>query len=231
MVNADNCNSIAGEFIQFIRNKDFPCVGAKAALAKGQLNCMVAGHMACPASDKDILAYLYDFVEKYRSAGGHFHSAVVIFNGPKNITEAIFEELLWQRLQALSDLDAANYRYDGRVSADPSSPEFSFSLKEEAFFILGLHPASSRESRQFIYPTLIFNPHAQFESMKETNKYEMIRKVVRKKDIALSGSVNPMLSDYGKSPETMQYSGKNYDVRWKCPLQTNHKPDANDPGT
>ena len=231
MINVDNCGDITGEFIRYIQSKDFPCVGAKAALAKDQLHHMVAGNMACPASDKDILAFLYDFVERYRAKGGNFHSAVVIFSGPTNITEAIFEELLWKRLQAISDMDAANYRYDVRVSADPTSPEFSFSIKEEAFFILGLHPSSSRESRRFIYPALIFNPHAQFESLKETNKYEMIKKVVRKKDIALSGSVNPMLSDYRESPETLQYSGKNYDVPWQCPLHINHEPDAHNPTT
>jgi len=228
MVNAD---SIAGEFIQFIRNKDFPCVGAKSALAKNQLKFLVARHMACPASDKDILTFLYDFVDRYREKGGHFHSAVVIFSGPTNMTEAVFEEFLWKRLQAISDMDAANYRYDARVSADPSSPEFSYSVKEEAFFIVGMHPASSRESRRFSYPALIFNPHAQFESMKKTNKYESIKEVVRKKDIAFSGSVNPMLSDYRESPETQQYSGKNYELPWKCPLQINHEPDADNSTT
>ena len=216
--------SITAGFIDFISNKVFPCIGAKAALAKHQLHCLVAAHMACPASDNNILEYLYNFIDSYRSTGNHFHSAAIIFTGPKNITEAIFESLLWQRLQAISDLDAANYRYDKRVSADPASAQFSFSLKEEAFFILGMHPSASRESRRFSYPAIIFNPHAQFESMKKTNKYEMIRQAVRKRDIALSGSVNPMLNDYGISPETMQYSGKNYSLPFQCPLKINHEP-------
>jgi FPC/CPF motif-containing protein YcgG len=224
MVN-DNNSYIAAEYIEFISNKVFPCIGAKAALAKNQVQCMVAGNMACPANDKDILDYLYEFTDSYRSTGGHFHSAAILFTGPKNITEAIFENLLWQRLQAISDLDAANYGYDKRVSADPFSPDFSFSLKEEAFFILGMHPSASRASRQFAYPALIFNPHAQFEAMKETNKYERIKQAVRKRDIAFSGSVNPMLNDYGRSPETMQYSGKNYDQSWQCPLKINHETD------
>lgn len=221
MVNDDN-GKIAAEFIEFISHKTFPCIGAKAALAKGQVQCMVTGNMACPASDKEILDYLYNFTESYRSTGGNFHSLAIIFSGPKNITETIFEKLLWKRLQALSDLDAANYGYDKRVSADPASSDFSFSLKEEAFFIIGMHPASSRASRRFAYPALIFNPHAQFQGMKETNKYEMIKEVVRKRDIAFSGSVNPMLDDYGRSPETMQYSGKNYDSTLQCPLKINH---------
>ena len=220
----EETENIVAEFIEFISNKIFPCIGAKTALAKNQVQCMVAGNMACPSHDKDILEYLYNFTIRYRSTGGNFHSAAILFTGPKNISEAIFETLLWQRLQAISDLDAVTYGYDKRVSADPASPDFSFSLKEEAFFIVGMHPSSSRMSRQFNYPALIFNPHSQFEAMKETNKYEMIKAAVRKKDIAFSGSVNPMLDDYGKSPETMQYSGKNYSLPFQCPLKINHEP-------
>lgn len=214
--------SIINEYVDFISNKNFPCIGAKASLAKNQAQCMVAGNMACPASDAAMIDFLYQFTDNYRNTGDLFHSAAIIFTGPQNITEAIFETLLWQRLQALTDLDAARFGYDKRVSANPASAEFSFSLKEEAYFILGLHPASSRASRQFKCPALIFNPHAQFEQMKTTNKYEMIKQAVRKRDLQFSGSVNPMLSDHGKSPEILQYSGKNYGSSFTCPLKIKH---------
>lgn len=210
------------KFFSFISNKGFPCIGAKAALAKKQLHCMVAQNMACPADDHAILLFLYDFTDKYRLSQDHFHSAAIIFNGPEIMNEEIFETLLWQRLQAISNLDALQFGYDKRVSPDPSSPRFGFSLKEEAFFIIGLHPFSSRAARRFDHPTLIFNPHAQFEEMKKTNKYVMIQKAVRKRDLALSGSVNPMLSDHGESTETLQYSGKNYNEPLLCPLKINH---------
>ena len=210
---------IIKEYVDFISNKNFPCIGAKASLAKNQVQCMVAGNMACPASDAAIVDFLYQFTDNYRNTGHLFYSAAVIFTGPENITEDIFETLLWQRLQAFSNLDAARFGYDKRVSPDPASAEFSFSLKEEAYFILGLHAASSRTSRQFKYPALIFNPHAQFKQMKETNKYEMIKQAVRKRDNQFSGSVNPMLSDHGKSPEILQYSGKNYGSSFTCPLK------------
>ncbi len=209
-------------YFDFINDKSFPCIGAKAAMAKSQAHCMVAGNMACPADDESILNFLYDFTDYYRNAGNLFHSAAIIFEGPEEMSEAIFETLLWQRLQSISNLDAAHFRYDSRVSADTASADFSFSLKEEAFFILGLHPFSSRPSRRFAYPTLVFNPHAQFEEMKETNKYDMMKQVVRKKDLIFSGSVNPMLNDHGNSPETYQYSGKHYDSPLQCPLKINH---------
>ncbi len=215
-------SKIKNEYEAFIRDKSFPCIGAKTSLAKNQAHCMVAGNMACPASDAAILNYLYGFTDDYRFTGGQFHSAAVIFTGPQIESEEIFEMLMWQRLQAIANLDAVSFGYDKRVSANPASPHFSFSIKEEAFFILGMHPASSRLARRFTYPALIFNPHAQFEELKETNKYEMIKQVVRKRDIDFSGSVNPMLSDHGKSTEALQYSGKNYNGIFKCPLKINH---------
>ena len=214
--------SIREEYLQFINNKEFPCIAAKAALAKQQIECMVVTHMACPMDDDAILKFVYSFVEHYREAGSLFHSAAIIFRQPTIIDENTFEELLWKRLQALSDLDAKHFGYDTRVDIDPSSPNFSFSLKEEAFFVVGLHPASSRLTRQFKYPTLVFNPHLQFEQLRTNAKYGGIKQAVRKRDIAYSGSINPMLQDFGNASEVFQYSGRKYDDQWQCPLKINH---------
>ncbi len=183
---------------------------------------MVTGNMACPKDDYDILQFLYNFVDKYRSSRDFYHSAAIIFNGPQMMNEEMFDALLWQRLQALEILDAANYKYDHRVEADPLSAKFSFSIKEEAFFIIGLHAASSRQARRFIHPTLVFNPHAQFEQLRASSKYDAMKNTVRKRDIAFSGSVNPMLQDFGESSEVYQYSGRRYDDSWKCPLKITH---------
>ena len=218
----DDTNIAAIELTEFISNKNFPCTGAKTALAKNQLKCMIAGNMACPVDDTKIIDFLYHYIDSYRTAGGIFHSAAIIFTGPENICEAMFEKILWQRLQAISNLDSVNYRYDKRVSSNIDSPDFSFSLKEEAFFIIAMHPESSRPSRRFKYPVLIFNPHEQFEIMKATDKYERMKKSVRNRDIAYSGSINPMLNDHGKKTEILQYSGKNYDAPMQCPLKINH---------
>ena len=215
--------NIEAAYFAFLNAKAFPCIGAKTAQAKQQAICMVAGHMACPKDDSAILQFLYQFVDDYRKSDQIFHSAAIIFEQPVSLTENIFDELLWQRLQSLSNMDAEKYPYDKRVDPDPTSGNFSFSLKEEAFFIIGLHPASSRPSRQFNYPTLVFNPHQQFEKLKQTNKYESMKATVRKRDLAYSGSTNPMLNDFGESSEALQYSGRKYDNQWQCPLHINHK--------
>jgi uncharacterized protein len=209
---------IIKEYSEFLNKKAFPCVAAKAALSRNHIQCLVAVHMACPADDHSILQFLYSFVDRYRSSAEAFHSAAVIFKEPVGINETLFDTLLWQRLKALSSLDKQNYTHDPRVDSDPNSSHYSFSLKEEAFFILGLHPGSSRRSRQFRYPAIIFNPHAEFEKLRNSNRYTKMKRVVRKRDVEYSGSINPMLADFGEASEVYQYSGVYYAADWVCPL-------------
>ncbi|HLK96483.1 MAG TPA: guanitoxin biosynthesis heme-dependent pre-guanitoxin N-hydroxylase GntA [Hymenobacter sp.] len=218
----DQANIIKEEYFAFIQNKDFPCVAAKTAFTWKQLHCLVVDHMACPKDDQAILDFLYGFVDEYRQSTKLYHSAAIIFKGPEDSTEAEFEEFFWQRLQAVSNLDARRYGYDPRVVADPASPDFSFSLKEEAFFVIGLHPGSSRLARQFQHPTLVFNAHAQFEQIREANRYDFLRNTIRTRDLAYSGSINPMLQDYGEASEVYQYTGRAYDETWKCPFLSQH---------
>jgi FPC/CPF motif-containing protein YcgG len=215
------------EYKAYINNKEFVCVAAKAALARQQIQYMVAGHMACPKDDHDILQFLYSFIDTYRNSSELYHSAVIIFEPSGIANEEMFDTLLWQRLQSISALDARQHPYDARVDASPTSPEFSFSLKQEAFFIIGLHPNSSRVGRQFKYPALVFNPHVQFQQLKETHKYDSLKKVVRKRDLSVSGSVNPMLEDFGNASEVYQYSGRQYNEQWQCPLKIYHAQPAN----
>ena len=186
------------------------------------IRCFVAPDMTSSDDDGRILAFIYQFVETYRNSKESFHSAAVIFNNPQSISESEFESMLWTRLNSLAALDREHYEHDKRVDPDPESSRFSFSLKEEAFFIIGLHPSSSRKSRRFAYPAIVFNPHEEFERLKRTRRYESMKKVVRRRDEIYSGSVNPMLKDFGEAPEVFQYSGKKYDSKWKCPLH--HKP-------
>lgn len=221
MIGEEN-NKIIEQYKAYLDKKEFACIAAKAALARQQIKCLVADHIACPKDDNAILQFLYAFIDDYRGSKEMYHSAAIIFKSTDIYNEQMFDEFMWQRLQSLSNLDAANYGYDSRVAANPDAANFSFSLKEEAFYIVGLHPASSRLTRQFQYATLVFNPHAQFEQLRETAKYDNIKGAVRKRDVAYSGSVNPMLEDFGTASEVYQYSGRKYDESWQCPLKINH---------
>jgi FPC/CPF motif-containing protein YcgG len=224
-------NDIIAAYLDFIRNQDFPCVAAKAALADNHIHAMVADHLGCPKDDERILKFLYEFIEEFRVSGTLYHSAVIIFTAPGDLAESDFDQLLWRRLQAISDLDALHARWDVRVKKDTSSPDFSFSIGEEAFYVIGLHANSSRRARQFRYASLVFNPHQQFEMLRKTDKYLPMKKAVRKRDIRFSGSVNPMLADFGESSEVFQYSGIRYDNNWKCPFVAKHPDSDNDPAS
>lgn len=219
--NTDLILEVQEDFKSFIEDKMFPCVAAKAALAKEQMDIFVAGHLACPKDDRDILDFIYKFVDQYRASEKDFHTACVIFPETHPLNEQAFDRLFWDRLQALSDLDGMNYPYDKRVDQNPASPNFSFSLKEEAFFIIGLFPGSSREARKFRYPAIVFNPHEQFEELRTLKRYDKMKNIVRKRDIEASGSINPMLQDFGDASEVYQYSGLRYDKNWECPFKYN----------
>jgi uncharacterized protein len=105
------------------------------------------------------------------------------------------------------------------VSDDPNDPHFSLSFGEEAFFIVGLHPLASRPARRFERPVLVFNLHDQFEQLREQGRYERMREKIIQRDIALAGSVNPMLARHGTISEASQYSGRNVaQSEWTCPF-------------
>ncbi|HYC87403.1 MAG TPA: guanitoxin biosynthesis heme-dependent pre-guanitoxin N-hydroxylase GntA [Chryseosolibacter sp.] len=222
-MNDQPASAIIAAYFDFIRNRGFPCVAAKAALSENRIKALVAEHLACTNDDAVILQFLYDFVEVYRSSTELYHSAVIIFKGPGNCGEEMFESMLWQRLQAISDLDAKRHSWDRRVASAASSPDFSFSIREEAFYVIGLHLNSNRKARQFQYPALVFNPHEQFERLRASNKYIPMKQTVRKRDMEFSGSVNPMLADFGESSEVFQYSGVQHDSTWKCPFVAKHE--------
>ncbi len=214
------CDSLKEQYFNFLSNKAFPCVAARAALSRDHIRVFVADHMACPKDDYAIWKFLHSFADEYRNAGSFFHSAVIIFRGPDTTDEVTFEQYLFQRLHSIGSIDAQQHKYDKRVSSDPSSKDFSFSVNEEAFYVIGLHPDSSRKARQFQYPAMVFNPHQQFEELRKTDSYKKMQKIVRERDIAYSGSVNPMLKDFGQSSEVFQYSGRNYaNLPLECPLK------------
>ena len=215
-------DDIIQAFRKQLYQKEYPCIAAHHAALKNQVFCMVAMHMGCPADDQRILDFLYGFIDTLHKAEDEFNSAVVLFRQPVTLSEDEFEQYFWRRLQSLADVDAKQYNYDQRVSADITSPQFSFSLKEEAFYIIGLHPSNARPARRFEYPAMVFNAHAQFEKLRQQGHYTRMQQVVRKRDLQYSGSVNPMLADFGEISEIYQYTGKQYDQQWQCPLVIPH---------
>lgn len=197
----------------------FPCVGAKAALARGTLDVIAARDIRSAWDDVRIHDLLLNFAADYRRDPGLFRSFAVIFERQADLSEAAFERYLWTRVQSLSDKDVwRGQDYDETVSHDPDNPHFSLSFGGEAFFVVGLHPGASRPARRFPHPVMVFNLHAQFETLRAQGKYENMREKIMVRDEALAGSRNPMLARHGESSEARQYSGRVVDEEWKCPF-------------
>lgn len=203
----------------FINHSDFPCVGAKSALARGALEIIVARDIRSAWNDVEIHEALLRWSMGYRHAPGGFRSLAVIFESPAILSEAEFEAWMWERLQSLADKDAwRGQDYDGSVSPDPADPHFSLSFGGEAYFVVGLHPQASRPARRFMTPVLIFNLHDQFEALRSEGRYERMRERIIQRDIALAGTPNPMLKRHGEASEAAQYSGRAVSEDWRCPF-------------
>ena len=202
----------------------FPCVGAKSALATGHLDFLLAGDLRDPARDCSIVERLQCFARE-SPADSVFVSQLVLFPDTPVMDELQFERAFWQRLQALHELDASDHFWDASVSADPQSADFSLSLGGRGFYIVGLHPGASRPARRFHCAALVFNLHSQFETLRGDGRYEKLRAAITERDIAYSGSRNPMLATHGQASEARQYSGRQVEAGWRCPFS------AVDPGS
>ncbi|MDV6330857.1 guanitoxin biosynthesis heme-dependent pre-guanitoxin N-hydroxylase GntA [Asticcacaulis sp. 201] len=219
----ENDAKLVEKFEAKIKDKAFPCVGAKSALSRQRMQFLTVGDIRCPRDDTAIYNSLCDFARAYQAAPGPFQSFVVIFNTAGRLTEEQFESALWNRLQALEGLDAqAGHAYDPRVSADVDDNNFSLSFAGEAFFVVGLHPEASRPARKFDMPAVVFNAHDQFEGLRTEGKYETLRESIIQRDVALAGVQNPMLARFGETSEASQYSGRHVGADWKCPFQRVH---------
>ena len=202
-----------------ISGDDFSCVAGKTAMTRGTLVHRHYGELAAPTVTAALHEDLVAFAERKDEIDRLFASFAATFAGPPNLDEQRFERLLWSQLQQLHDRDVSRYRYSELVSPDPRSPRFGFSVGGHPFFVVGLHPAASRRSRQFPDPTLVFNSHVQFERLRERGLYVRIQREVRRRELALQGSINPTLSDFGESSEARQYSGRAVEEDWRCPFE------------
>ena len=213
----DNDSEIVSAFRNFIQETRFPCVGAKSALMHGQIEFFVSRDINRPDKDREIVERLQKFSQKH-DRSTVFVSFIIIFKGLGLISEPEFEKFLWERLQAFHKVDCKTYQWDTDVSSDPEASDFSMSIGGRAFYVIGLHPNSSRKARQFRYPALVFNLHSQFERLRSDGRYMHIRETIIDRDIAFSGSANPMLAAFGEISEARQYSGRVVSEAWKCPF-------------
>jgi FPC/CPF motif-containing protein YcgG len=209
-----------------LHDPDFPCVGAKSVVNQASYRFGLYQRLADPESTAGLAYDLFEFVQERPQIEGEFTSYIACFLEPKVRTPKRFEQLLWRQLRALHEADMAHFRWNDAVSADTDDPAFSFSLANNAFFVVGLSPASTRWARQFPWPTLVFNDHDQFELLREQERFDRLRDVIRERDSKLHGVANPMLGDYGSHSEARQYSGRQVGSDWRCPVHFDVEEDA-----
>lgn len=206
------------QFKNYIEQADFPCLAAKTAVARGQVEFFHGSSIDCPADDHALLAALTDF-GKPTPEQSPFHSFVALFPASPVKTPQGFEVSLWRRLQRLHDLDARQSSWDDSVDSDPHSPDFSMSLGGNAFYVVGIHPGSPRLARRFPLTALVFNLHRQFEQLRADDRYKRFSQAIIERDVAFQGYANPMLDEHGSSSEAKQYSGRVVGDEWVCPFK------------
>lgn len=215
--------AIAARFFAFVDDPSFPCVGSKAALARDAIQALEFAALGDRANDAPLLAKLGNFARQVDGADPTdttVRSFVALFDGPLDTDEQRFEALLWAQLQRLHELDVRRgARWAADVSHNPADPQFSLSLAGHPFFVIGLHPGASRMARRFDWPALVFNSHRQFEQLRADGRFQKMQAATRRRDIALQGSINPNLADFGVAGETRQYSGRKVGRDWQCPFR------------
>jgi len=209
---------VHAEFRAHVLGRGFSCVGARAALKGNTYRFGLYEGMGAPGTTPALAYDLCEYERERPSFKTDYATFVACFAAPLAADESEWEALLWSQLQALHDLDRPHHAWDPSVSSDPEDPGFSFSFAGTAFFVVGLHPASSRHARRFAWPTLVFNAHEQFERLRERGQFERVRQAVRERDYKLQGSLNPNLSDFGEHSEARQYSGRAVEEGWRCPF-------------
>lgn len=207
-------------FRALVLSPRFSCIGAKVAIHRGDYRMGMYSKMSTPGTNAGMARDLFAFVQELSHIDSCFTTFIASYAEPHPVDEVDFEQLLWQQLQCLHELDAPLHRWDPSVSSDPEDPTFSFSFAGRAFFIVGLSPASSRWTRRFTWPTLVFNAHTQFEQLRERGKYKSIQATIRSREYALQGSYNALLSDFGEQSEAKQYAGRPVEQDWHCPFHS-----------
>ncbi len=223
-------------FRDFVLRPEFPCLGAKAAFNLNSATVEVLDELGAAGVTDHLAAALSNFTRlvgrdsvepkprvgtdpgSTESLPTDYASFIAIFEQPRETSELEFERLLWKQLGLLHERDATRFDWDKSVAADPADPHFSFSFGGQALYVIGLHANSSRDARRFPWPTLVFNPHDQFERLRTDGKWKHMQETIRQRDRQLQGTTNPMLSDFGVESEARQYSGRAVEEEWQAPF-------------
>jgi FPC/CPF motif-containing protein YcgG len=214
--------NVENEFRAFVEEPVFPCLAGKGLVRQRGYTLGVYDQIGSESATTQLARDLAAFGEKEQLDRPAFVAFVAVFRGRPPATETLFEKALWTQLQKLHDVDEGS-EWDPSVSSNPEDPDFGFSFAKRAFFIVGLHPGSARLARRFSRAALVFNPHAQFDRLRQEGRFERLKTAIRERDLALQQEPNASLADFGARSEAQQYSGKAPQADWLCPFHPRPK--------
>jgi FPC/CPF motif-containing protein YcgG len=212
--------SITQQLTTWIESETFSCLGAKASLKRGSFRHVEVPAMGSVAATEELHRALVDFVAGQLNPDQNFATLVAVFDGPFGLPEPDFHDLMWRQLGALHVLDTkAGFAWAKEADSDPESPKFGFSVAGHPFFLVGMHPNSSRITRRFTHPAIAFNSHHQFKRLVENGVYGGFQVRIREREMRLQDSINPNLAEFGVASEARQYTGMATDAQWRCPFR------------
>ncbi len=214
----DRFLAVHSAFRTHVQSDSFACLAGRAALQRATFRHGIYGAMASPESTVWLCADLFDFVCIQRGFRGEFSTFVASFLGPVPRDEGEFDTLVWDQLGLIHAQDRVFHRWDPDFSNDPSERRFGFSVAGRAFFIVGLSPVSSRISRRFAWPSLVFNAEFLFDRLHDTGKLAKLQSAIRERDMGIQGSINPNLEGEDTVSRARQYSGLPVPLDWTCPI-------------
>jgi FPC/CPF motif-containing protein YcgG len=207
-----------GWIASLLNQKNYPCVAALQSFHKDDYQVGFYGELGEGSLWRDLRQDLLFFLSKQRQSNSTHLTFWAFFEERPEISEEGFEERMWKELSFLTSEETKDEDW-GQFTSDPEDKAFCLGLGGHRFFVVGLHPQSSRKARQFPVPALVFNVFDQFEALKEKGIYDSMVKTNRDRDVKFQGSVNPMALVHGDDWESIQFSGRaNDQKKWKCPF-------------
>lgn len=118
---------------------------------------LIAGHMSENGYDQEILNFLNGVTADLDYPLPQCQlKAIVLFQGPDIVNQAVFDQLLLQRMIALQQLD-----YKSANAQQGTSQFFSTGLvvplRNKQFYVTGLHPTHRLRALRFPFPSLVFD--------------------------------------------------------------------------
>ncbi|MGZ3694604.1 MAG: guanitoxin biosynthesis heme-dependent pre-guanitoxin N-hydroxylase GntA [Bdellovibrionota bacterium] len=199
--------------------KNYPCVAALQSYKRDDYFVGFYDQIGTGTSWRDLRNDLGHFLSHQFQSNSVYLTFWALFPEQEALDEETFEQKMWRELSFLTSHEDKNSDWKPGATMNPEDKSFCFHLFGEAFFVVGLHPHSSRKGRKFSRPALVFNVFRQFEKLMNENHYDPMVKVNRMRDEKFQGSANPMVLAHGENWETIQFSGKKNSSSWKCPFR------------